>query len=120
MKNFLNKAAHLVIGFLVGLHAEKPASRTATIAFCAYQGIEAYRKGDDGYPEIKEFAVGMGAGLFTREVARRGYHRRAMRWLDSRVPSFTHRNKNLARVVIGGACTAKQENGDGNLPNKTR
>ena len=66
MKNFFNKAAHFGIGFATGLGAEKPAAPIAAAGFIAYQGIEAYSKGDEGYVEVKEWALGLGLGIACR------------------------------------------------------
>ena len=66
MKNFGNRAAHFAIGFAVGVCADKPSAPIAGATFLAYQAIEAYTKGDAGYPEVKEYAYGMGIGIAVR------------------------------------------------------
>lgn len=68
MTNLFNKAAHFGVGFGIGLFAHKPAAKIAALMFLGYQGVEAYRKGDDGYPEIKEASFGFGLGLAARQV----------------------------------------------------
>ena len=75
MKNALNRLAHFGIGFATGLGAEKPVAPIAAAGFLGYQAIEAYSKGDEGYVEVKEWAIGLGLGI----ACRYGY-----RWLARR------------------------------------
>ena len=72
----INRLAHFTIGLGVGLFAHRPAALTATQAFIAYQGIEAYSKGDKGYPEVRQFAWGFGVGLALRYIQRHPDKRR--------------------------------------------
>ena len=59
---YFNKLAHLLIGVWVGWRIDKPIAGIATATFLAYQAVEVKAKGDRGYPEIKEFGVGLGIG----------------------------------------------------------
>ena len=65
-----NKGAHLAIGMVAGWNAEKPIAPMATAAFIAYQAIEVASKGDKGYPEVKEFGVGLAIGAVAKRLWR--------------------------------------------------
>lgn len=71
-----NAAVHLGIGFWVGWTINDPAYRYGgwafLVSFLFYQGIEALRKGDQGWPETREFMIGMGAALIVRRLYRIG------------------------------------------------
>ena len=66
MIRLFNKAAHLGIGVWVGWNYRNPASWQALAVFGGYQVVEAWRKRDKGYPEIKEFGIGYAVGLTVR------------------------------------------------------
>ena len=62
------------IGFWSGWTINDPEFRHGGWAFLAsflcYQGLEAWRKGDQGWPETREFMVGMGTALAVRRLLR--------------------------------------------------
>ena len=62
---YFNKLAHFAIGIYVGYRIDKPIAPLATATFLAYQAIEVKAKGDRGYPEVKEFGIGIGIGRTT-------------------------------------------------------
>ena len=70
MKNIFNRTAHFAIGAYIGYHAHLPQATIGTAFFLAYQGIEVASKGDKGYPEVKEAAVGYALGLGIRKLHR--------------------------------------------------
>ena len=78
MIGFVKRASHLVIGFLSGLHAEKPAALVATLGFLGYQFIEQQAIHDKGYPEVREWSFGFSLGLGVRWLRRRIARRRDM------------------------------------------
>lgn len=60
-----NKAAHVLIGIGLGYLSTRNATFAlmGTGAFLGYQAIEESSKGDLGYPEVREFGVGLAVGL---------------------------------------------------------
>ena len=72
---YFNKLAHLGIGFTVGCRSDKPDAMMITAAFLGYQAIEVASKGDRGYPEVKEFGVGLGLGLLVKRLWRVPWYR---------------------------------------------
>ncbi len=68
----LNSGAHVGVGFWTGCAINDPEFRHGGWAFLAsflfYQGIEAHRKGDQGWPETREFMCGMGTALVVRRL----------------------------------------------------
>ena len=93
-----NKLAHYLIGFFCGLFAHKPASRTATIAFVGYQTIEQRSKGDKGYPEVREWAVGFGIGITCRALHRNRHNLRSY-----------YRNGGIRKAIKDAGQYLKQE-----------
>lgn len=74
MTNFFNRAVHFGVGVWVGAAINDDDYRhggyaTGT-AFLAYEIVQAWRKGDDAYGEIREFAVGLAVALATRRAVR--------------------------------------------------
>ena len=67
MKKWFNKLAHVTIGAWVAGGVNDPCFRHGAYAvgaaFLAYQVVEAWRKGDMGYGELKEFGIGMALPL---------------------------------------------------------
>lgn len=65
----LKKASHYAIGFYVGVKAAQgtPASLAiaflVTLVFTAYQTLEWLAIRDTVFPEMREFGVGLGAGI---------------------------------------------------------
>ena len=68
MSNIFNKSAHFFIGIFVGVRSDKPSAPLVTAAFLSYQAIEVQSKHDKGYPEIKEFGIGLGIGLLIKAL----------------------------------------------------
>ena len=64
--NAFNRIAHFGIGFVVGVCADKPSAPIAAATFLTYQCVEAYTKHDKGYPEVREYAWGLGCGVAAR------------------------------------------------------
>ena len=71
MIGLLKRASHFAIGFGCGLNAEKPGALVATLAFLGYQRIEQAAIHDQGYPEVREWAVGFTLGLVARWLVRK-------------------------------------------------
>ena len=63
----INSLVHFGVGVWVGSTVNDPKFRhggyVTGAAFLAYQVTEAWRKGDEAYGEIKEFATGIAVGL---------------------------------------------------------
>ena len=76
MLKLFNKGAHVGLGMWSGWAINDPPYRHGGWAFLgtflSYQWLEAWRKQDQGWPETKEFMVGMGASLLLRRVLRIG------------------------------------------------
>ena len=73
----LNKGVHAGIGFWSGwaINDERynHGAWAFLVSFLFYQGLESLRKGDKGWPETREFMIGMGAALMTRRFLGDGY-----------------------------------------------
>ena len=70
MIRILNKLAHFALGAWSGWNFRSPAMPACVGLFIAYQGLEVASKGDSGYGEIREFAIGYGLGLSLRWLTR--------------------------------------------------
>ena len=68
-----NKSAHVLIGIGLGYLSTRnaPFALMGTGAFLGYQAIEESSKGDLGYPEVREFGVGLAVGLAIDWLLRR-------------------------------------------------
>ena len=76
MIRVFNKAAHVGLGMWSGWTINDPKYRHGgwafLVSFLFYQGIEAWRKQDQGWPETREFMTGMGAALLLRRALQLG------------------------------------------------
>ena len=74
MIRLFNKLVHIGVGFWTGWNLNDPEFRHGgwafVVSFLFYQGLEAVRKGDEGWPETREFMIGMGTALAARRLLR--------------------------------------------------
>ena len=72
MPEWLNKAAHIAIGAWVasGINNKSYSNSCwlAALTFLIYQTVQAWRKGDKAYDEIREFGIGVGTCLVAHRV----------------------------------------------------
>lgn len=72
MISLVNKLAHVAIGAWVGSGINDYRYRhglyVVSAAFVAYQTLQAWRKGDTGFGEVREFGVGMALPLAWRRL----------------------------------------------------
>ena len=72
MVGIFNRLAHVAVGAWVGSGVNdarfRHGSYVAATAFMAYQALEAWRKGDTGYGELREFGVGLFLPLAYRRL----------------------------------------------------
>ena len=72
MLSTFNKAAHYVIGYWVasGINTNSYRSSCWLVAgvFLAYESLQAWKKGDNAYEEIREFGIGAAAYLVVKRV----------------------------------------------------
>ena len=84
--SFFNRASHVLAGAYVawGVNDSEKKAGALTLAsvFGAYQLTEAWKKGDDAYGEIKEFAIGYASVLLLI---------RAKEWLYPKEVEVGHR-----------------------------
>ena len=63
LKQMFNVGSHVAAGAWTGSAINNPKYRVGVgvlaAGFLAYQIMGAWRKGDSGYPEVKEFLIGM-------------------------------------------------------------
>ena len=69
MRQALNVASHILIGVWAGQAINDPRYRhgvwAGLILFIAYQVVGAWRKGDQGWPELREAGWGDGLGAYS-------------------------------------------------------
>ena len=74
IRQLFDKAAHVGIGVWVGSGINNPEYRHGLYmvagAFLAYQVLGAWRKGDCGFHEVKEFGIGLALPLALRRLER--------------------------------------------------
>ena len=92
LSTVFNVGSHIAIGYWVGRGINNPEYRhgayLAAASFMIYQTLGAWRKGDNGYPEVKEFGIGVGVALAEIRVNRRwGIYRRIRGWFDGFRPT---------------------------------
>ena len=86
-----NKGSHLAIGFVVGWLLRRRPAAAITIAgvFGLYQVVERAAKDDQAYPEIREFGIGLGAGLAAEAALPGDLRGRVRRYVRDRIDSWT-------------------------------
>ncbi len=66
MGRVFDGTAHVGIGSTCGYFIFDPRYRhwayLAAATFLSYESLQAWRKGDEGYVELKEFGIGLGLG----------------------------------------------------------
>lgn len=94
MPEVINKGTHFGIGVWVGLRINDPDTRASAgmigLGFGTYQVLEAFRKGDQGYPELAQFI----AGIVTAQIYLE---------LKERYPSETARVTNIVKEEVAYA-----------------
>ena len=75
LSTVFNVGSHVFIGAWVGHGINNPRYRhgcyLAAVSFLIYQTLGAWRKGDKGYPEVREFGIGVGIALAVVRANRR-------------------------------------------------
>ena len=105
MRRFLNVSTHFTLGLWTFFACNDPRYRTGGLtmflSFIVYQVVGAWRKGDQGWPEIKESMIGGCSAL----VANRTQHMIEQLDLDREVKDVAKIVAPIAIVAVGaGVC----------------